>query len=194
MSTTGGGEWLLTRAVHNKDSETVKRLVAEGAFDSEGEDTCRAFGIAAAWGLIDVIELLLDAGVSPDCHDEHQVTALMLAARAGQPRTSRLLVRRGAGLETQDVLGRTPLIYSVQGGCVESTTVLLESGANPLVRDRKGRSPLYYARRRPLLNFEIPKWVPLVGGFSVFGLTYRLRGSSALIEILEKANQTEGLT
>ncbi|MBI1875088.1 MAG: ankyrin repeat domain-containing protein [Acidobacteria bacterium] len=189
MPTTGGGDLLLTDAVRNRDVEAVIRRLGQTTFDSAAEDTCRAFGMAAAWGLAEVVQLLLDAGVSPNCHDEHGVTALMLAARAGQPHMAKLLVQRGADLEARDELGQTPLFYAVQGGSVELAAVLLELGADPLVRDRKGRSPLYYAKRRPLINFNIPDWVPLIGGIYVFGLTYRIRRRSHMIEILDNAGR-----
>lgn len=184
-----GGQATLTDAVQNRDFEALRRRLAEGTFDPAGDDVCRALGLAAACGLPEIVDTLLDVGVSANRRDEHGVTALMLAARAGQTHISRVLVQRGADLEARDILGQTPLFYAVEEGLVGSAAALLELGADPLARDRKGKTALYYARRRPLLNFEIPDWVPLVGGLFVFGLTYRFKGTSQLIEILENASR-----
>eukprot|EP00898_Chlorokybus_atmophyticus_P000605 jgi/Chlat1/1545/Chrsp122S08665 len=125
---------------------------------------------AAQGGSTGVLELLLRSGVPVSSKDTRGVTALHLAARAGQtdavdflatqgPRLQkkkrlwkrvllalmRVARRKRRAVNARDKDGSTPLHWAVLGGQVEAARMLLESGAKVNKRDRGGATPLKLA-------------------------------------------------
>lgn len=63
--------------------------------------------------------------------EEGGSTALIMAARSGDPDSVRLLVEAGADIELSDAFGTSPLIMAVHGGSAEVVRYLLRQGADP---------------------------------------------------------------
>lgn len=99
------GVWLEAVRSGNLD---VLELVMD--FETASVDAGAALRLASGLGRVDMVAMLLQAGVSVDAADrETGRTALMLAAEAGQVDIVRLLMARGAspqGLSARDPSGR----------------------------------------------------------------------------------------
>ena len=96
---------------------------------------------AASKGLTDVLELLLQTGLSVDTQDSNGETALLAAARSGQCAAVRLLLDRGANVNGGDAGSDwpydsdrlkkiCPLYCALQCGHVEVAKLLLDRGAD----------------------------------------------------------------
>jgi TonB family protein len=90
---------------------------------------------AADAGHDTVVELLLDAGASPQSQNSAQETALHLAARQGWAGVAQLLLGAGADFEARDAEGRTPLFMAIDGRHAE-VIGLLHGAARSTARRR----------------------------------------------------------
>jgi ankyrin repeat protein len=101
-------------------SEEARRLLAgAGAVDRH-----LAVSLAADFGHVEIVRLLLDAGENPDRYNpvggHSHTTPLHQAAGAGHDEVVRLLVERGARLDLKDVLWRaTPADWARHAGRTE---------------------------------------------------------------------------
>ena len=89
---------------------------------------------AASNGHVQIVAVLLDAGVDPDWVDEHEGdTALHLAARGGHGRVAQQLIESGATVDAVNA-GATALMLAVLGGNVDCVGTLLRLGADPMLK------------------------------------------------------------
>jgi ankyrin repeat protein len=103
--------------------------------------------LACAAGDVEIIGLLLDAGVDANEQLPNGETALMMAARAGRVEAVELLLDRGADVNAAETLrGTTPLMWAVAYEHPAVVALLLERGA-----DVAARSKLVPRGRRPYL-------------------------------------------
>jgi hypothetical protein len=107
----------LTTAAATGRVENARGLVA-AASDEERQ---RALALAAQFGHVDIVRLLLDAGADPNrfspAGGHSHATPLHQAALAGHTDIARLLVERGARLDIADVLYHaTPLGWAEHAG------------------------------------------------------------------------------
>ena len=102
---------------------------------------------AAAFGDdTDAVRRLLDEGLAPDDLDDHGLTPLMWAARAGATGAMRLLLDAGASANGRDTNNRwTPLLHAVHKQRPDAVRVLLERGADPNLAAPNGVTPLLLA-------------------------------------------------
>jgi ankyrin repeat protein len=73
------------------------------------------------------------------------LTALILAARQGDPETARILVEAGADVNQTSRYGWTPLLTATQNRHYQIGAYLLAHGANPNLANNGGWTPLYLA-------------------------------------------------
>jgi ankyrin repeat protein len=135
---------LLATAIRSGDIDMVRTLVAEKAHLNWGYgDT--PLSLAAEEGQLEVVRLLLDAGVPVDEEDEEDGdfgsnrTALTAAATNGHLEVAGLLVQRGADVHHESA----PLINAVSD--LAMVQFLIEAGANPAQEDEEGRPAIAYA-------------------------------------------------
>jgi len=105
--------------------EDAGRLLAEAS----AEDRHLALSLAADFGHVEIVQLLLDAGEDPNRYNpvggHSHTTPLHQAAGAGHDGVVRLLVERGARLDLKDVLWRaTPADWAGHAGKMEIETYL----------------------------------------------------------------------
>ncbi|KAA8577061.1 hypothetical protein EYC84_007071 [Monilinia fructicola] len=87
--------------------------------------------LAAKWGNIKVIKLLLEAGADIEGGEEDGQIPLLLAASFGRVDVVKLLLDCGADIKAKCPRGRTPLWYARNSWGVSEAVVelLLEKGA-----------------------------------------------------------------
>ena len=91
---------------------------------TNSEDRHLAFALAAQFGHVEIVRLLLDAGENPNRYNpvggHSHTTPLHQAAGAGHNELVRLLVERGARLDLKDILWRgTPADWARHAGRTE---------------------------------------------------------------------------
>ena len=96
-------------------------------------------------GLAERVRLALEAGAQPNCTDEAEKTALMVASQNGFAEVVQVLLAAGADPELPAKDGRTALMLASQFGHDEVVHVLLDWGANMDKQDGNGRTALLLA-------------------------------------------------
>ena len=91
---------------------------------------------AAAFGNLETLKLLLDAGADVNAHNDFDATALLWAARDAAK--ARLLIERGANVNARSKQGRTPLmVASLRRGGSDIVELMLSKGADVTVQDNR---------------------------------------------------------
>jgi ankyrin repeat protein len=112
-----------------------------GQTDAQGRT---ALFEAAAQGLRQIAETLVNRGARPDARDRAGRSPLHEARDA---ETVQLLARLGATVDARDAGGHTPLqLHAATPGSLAAVRALVEAGANPRLLDQGGRSALQLAR------------------------------------------------
>lgn len=125
---------LLARLVNGGADLTLRRH----------EDECTPLMLAAAYGLEDVVSLLLEAGAGAS-DTSVGGSALNRAAEEGHAEAVRLLLRHGANVNDRDQSGQTPLLKASLNGHLPCVMALLEGGADPNVQTKSGFTGLMHA-------------------------------------------------
>lgn len=86
--------------------------------------------VAALLGDVNVVALLLDAGVDIEGQVPGQRTALHFAAAKGNLETVNELIKRGCKIDPINASGRTPLSEAAAAGHAEIVNALLQSGSD----------------------------------------------------------------
>jgi ankyrin repeat protein len=95
-------------------------------------------------GNVEVVQLFLSAGMSPDAAEDGY-TALLEATRRGHGAVVLELAKAGADIEAKDPYGVTPLMFSFITGLGDAAQKLTEMGADVNARDVDGRTALIEA-------------------------------------------------
>ena len=82
-----------------------------------------------------MIELLLKSKADPDATIGEGETALMTAARSGNPAAVKLLVQSGANVNAKDVSGITPVQWAISYDYKEIVKLLRLHGAQLSIHD-----------------------------------------------------------
>ena len=97
---------------------------------------------------IQIVQLLLSKGVTPDAWDYRaQATALMLAARKGRLDIVRCLLEAGADIDLMGHNRRTALMEAAKAGQSEVVRLLVDDGADLEIKDGNGRTALDLAKK-----------------------------------------------
>ena len=91
---------------------------------------------ACAHGQVEVVQLLMQAGVDKNLQDGLGEAALIRAARAGRLEIMHLLLEAYADKDLQDNSGDSALISAAEAGHCEIVCCLLETGADKNLLDR----------------------------------------------------------
>jgi TonB family protein len=120
------------------EAQSVRNLLAEGAPDLDAADGTgwTALMYAVEDGHDEIVEMLLQAGASPNLQNQAGETALHLAARRGRTASARLLLRAGADFGLRDSEGRTPLYRAIERRRADIIEMLQAAAV------AKGRGPM----------------------------------------------------
>jgi ankyrin repeat protein/uncharacterized protein YecT (DUF1311 family) len=155
----------LSAAIDDRQWDTMAMLVSIGA-------DIRTRGVmyletVAVNGPVDMVAVLLDAGVDVNGTDSRKDTALMAAARAQRQDSAQLLFDHGADANVRNLTGRTALHLAVEAGDVEMVNLLLAHGADRNISYGEGLTPLAEARTAELRQtLGDPGAVKLTDGIS----------------------------
>lgn len=96
---------------------------------------------------IEIMDLLLKAGLNTNIQDDEGKTALHYAVDYNSLENVKLILKSSAKPNLQDKDGKTPLHYASSGeeNYIEVINTLLEKGAKIDIQDKCGNTPLHYA-------------------------------------------------
>ena len=138
---------LLLVAYYGED-EVFQSLISLGRLELNAKDSkvgSIALFLAVEREKIELVGLLLDAGVSVDARDSTGQTSLHRATRRGCIRMIRLLLKYRAEIDCKNDDGRTA--WSANARLQDKTLlgILIEAGADPSTQGHQGVSELYDA-------------------------------------------------
>src|SRR5690349_9441071 len=106
----------LLEACKNGETEEVKNLMQSGAPFTTDWLGASPLHFASQYGHVDVVDVLLRAGVSRDTRTKVDRTPLHVAAQEGYAEVVNMLVMNGADIDAKDLLRMTPLHWAVERG------------------------------------------------------------------------------
>lgn len=104
--------------------------------------------LAARFGALEIVQLLLEQGHKLDATDATGRTALHWAARGGFSAVVEAILRAKLNPDVKTIDGRTPLHWAAKHGHSKVLVDLLCSGANPAEPSCNGRTALHWAASR----------------------------------------------
>ena len=138
-SSEGGAE--LFQAVRDGDVSFLKAHLTKAGIEVRDRRGATLLMHAAAFGNVETLELLIDAGADVNARNAFDATALLWGAR--DPAKAKLLIARGAGVNSPSKQGRTPLMLaSLAHGGSSVVALMLEKGADVGARDKRGETAL----------------------------------------------------
>lgn len=152
-----------------------------------------AIGVAAFFGLVAVVKVLIQRGDNVNIKDGYGLTPLHQSDR---PEVSTVLLNNGADVAARDGYGRTPLHQAAWQGAVGVMEVLLAHGAALVDRNEMGNTPLHEATQNEKLSsvrFLIDQKSD-VNARNIYGITplhlASRQGNATLVDLLlnNKAN------
>lgn len=111
--------------------------------------------LAAEWGHIKIVKLLLAHGADVDLADNKGRTALSVAACQEYKATVRLLLDAGAQIDIRDKAGYTPVILATMRNRYAIVELLVQSGADVNLASKRGRTALSFGRIQPTPYSEV---------------------------------------
>src|SRR5437870_734100 len=120
----------LFQAIRNNDLSFLKAELTKGAsVDTRDKRGSTLLMHAAAFGSVEAVKLLLDAGA--DVNAKNSVDASALIWGAADAAKARMLIEKGADVNAKSKLGRTPLLVAATcDGCTETVRLLISKGAD----------------------------------------------------------------
>lgn len=138
---------LLHEAIKRDDLDIFELLLARGAaLKTYYRDT--PLHLAARYGSVDVVKILLDRGADPSARDYAGYTPLHEAAMSGRSEIVSMLLDSGSDLNSKsDDIVQTPLHMAVRNEVIETTIVLLKHGASLSAMNCAKETPIHLAAR-----------------------------------------------
>ena len=141
-------------AVEGRDIEKIKVLIKK--FKAKridlnevktGRSNRTVLHLASWEGFLDVVELLIEAGMDVNVLDNMKRTPLMRASYEGQKKVVEFLLDKGALVDLQNIGGEYPLFSAALENWYEGCKILLNYGANPYLKDNKNNTAFDVATR-----------------------------------------------
>lgn len=137
----------LKNAIWQFDSNTISRLVKDGAYIDIKDDTgSTLLHWAAQENKVAVMEyLLLQRTIDINHKNNQGKTALHVAAFYGSAVAVECLLRHGAQIDIQDRWECPPLHWALWSKCLDTITALLNGQANVNIKNAAGETALHIA-------------------------------------------------
>lgn len=180
--------------------QVTKALLDRGANVFSSDNSGRTPLYYAIWNKqYDLVKVLLDSGVHPDCIISRDGCCLHVAAMSGSTEIVNLLLSRGASVDAKyNRFQRTPLSYAAAHGMYEVAKMLLDKGAYPDSADYFGSTPLAYAAEngkeevlKLLLTAQADPDIPNYQGHTPLSKAVLAGQASAVKILLEKAKNID---
>ena len=123
-------------------------MVFQGSQYSSGYFRMTDLTVTSRFGLVLLVQLLLDKGADLSNTAEQGWTALHWAAQEGHEPVTRLLLDREADVSATDEQGWTALHWAADRGHKPVTRLLLDRGANVSATNKHGWTALHFAASR----------------------------------------------
>ncbi len=132
------------KSIRNNDLARLGALLKTADVDTRDKRGATPLMLAAAFGSLDAMMLLLEAGANVNAKNNFDATALLWCA--GDLAKVRLLVEKGADVKARSKLGRTALlIAAAHDGNSQTVKLLIEKGADVSTPDKFQFTPLSVA-------------------------------------------------
>ncbi len=139
-----GDSTTLFEAIRNGNSAYIKAHSTKAELAVRDRRGATPLMHAAAFGNLETVKLLLDAGADVNAKNDFDATALLWAARDVQK--ARLLIEHGADVNAQSKQGRTPLMLaSLRNGGADIVALMLAKGADVNRKDSRDSTALSLA-------------------------------------------------
>lgn len=158
------GDTMLHKAVQNRNIAIISLLLDYGAQHNPNRSGQTPLHLAATYGLVEIMQALLERGATIDEVDDNGESPLYIAVKhAGQMmayhfsdtetcdrffNAVNLLLKWGADTNLANKQGETPLLAASWYGNVQLTQLLLCYFADVNKANNKGESPLFAAAAR----------------------------------------------
>jgi ankyrin repeat protein len=131
----------LFQAIRNGDTAFLRAHLTKTELEARDSRGATPVMHAAAFGNLDALKLLLDAGADVNARNNFDATALLWAAR--DPDKAKLLIERGADVNVRSKLGRTPLmVAALRKGGSAIVALMLAKGADVYAKDSRDTTAL----------------------------------------------------
>src|SRR5260370_38955975 len=121
------------QAIRNNDLSTLRTLLKTSNANLKDQKESTPLMYAAAFGSVDAMKILLDAGADANAQNALSVSPLLWCA--GDLEKVRLLVSKGADVNARSKQGQTPLLIAAShDGASEIVKLLLDKGADASAR------------------------------------------------------------
>ena len=141
--------------------DLIKLLIDKGAslIDKIEDIHGTRLHVAALFGKLEVVKLLIDYRLSPMIRNSYDSTPLHEASINGRTEVVELLLEKGAEIDAQTRTGHTPIYWAIEGAkrseaCEEKAkevvTLLLKGGADVNKRSSNGETVLHLSARNGL--------------------------------------------
>lgn len=135
------GNTELFQAIRNDNLAFLRHDLSKIQLEARDNRGATTLMHAAAFGSIEAVKLLLDAGADVNAKNDFGATALLWCARDGEK--ARLLIEHGADVNARSKQGRTPLMLAgMRQGGSDLVALLLSKGADVNVADTRGETAL----------------------------------------------------
>jgi ankyrin repeat protein len=148
------------------DNETVNQLLNDKPelLNSFSSDGFTALGLAAFFGHLPLVKLLLDNGANPNIASNNQfkVAPIHSACAFSHIDIAEVLIKYGSDVNAKQMQGVTPLHSAAHNGQTKLSKLLIDNGADVNSKMDNGQTPLFMANEK---NFqETAKLITKHGG------------------------------